>query len=162
MGLRFQPRTILTLFFILLFGYVVYAAWDMPIQAKLYPWTVGIIALTLLAYQFVREIMPSDEGNSRETGVDIDFTDEEASKAGKRKALELFGWLYGFALLLWLLGFFVSVPLMVLAYMVRHKESMVMTISLPVGCGLTTWIIFGHFLHLPFPPGIVLEALGLV
>lgn len=162
MGIRFQPRTILTLLFILVFAYVVYAAWDMPIQAKLYPWTVGLIALALLAYQLVREIMPSDTENSRETGVDIDFTDEEASREGKRKALELFGWLYGFALLLWLLGFFVSVPLMVLAYMLRHRESMVMTISLPVGCGLVTWIVFGHFLHLPFPPGIILEALGLV
>ncbi|MBT5048236.1 MAG: tripartite tricarboxylate transporter TctB family protein [Rhodospirillaceae bacterium] len=161
MGLRFQPRTILTLLFILLFAYVVYGAWEMPIQAKLYPWTVGIIALVLLAYQLIREIMPSNGGNDRETGVDIDFTDEEASKAGKRKALELFGWLYGFALLLWLLGFFISVPLMVLAYMLRHKETLVMTLSLPVGCGAVTWVVFGHFLHLPFPPGIILEALGL-
>ena len=162
MSLRFQPRTILTLLFILLFAYVVYAAWDMPIQAKLYPWTVAIIALVLLAYQLVREVMPSDTGNSRETGVDIDFTDEEASRAGKRKALELFAWLYGFALLLWLLGFFVSVPLMVLAYMLRHRESLIMTLALPVGCGAVTWVVFGHFLHLPFPPGVILEALGLV
>ena len=161
MSFRFQPRTILTLLFILLFAYVVYAASEMPIQAKLYPWTVGIIALVLLAYQLVRELMPSKDGNSRETGVDIDFTDEEASKAGKRKALELFGWLYGFALLLWLLGFFISVPLMVLAYMLRHKETLVMTLSLPIGCGAVTWVVFGHFLHLPFPPGVILEALGL-
>ncbi|MBT6431179.1 MAG: hypothetical protein HOK30_26170, partial [Rhodospirillaceae bacterium] len=70
MGLRFQPRTILTLLFILLFAYVVYGAWEMPIQAKLYPWTVGIIALVLLAYQLIREIMPSNGGNDRETGVD--------------------------------------------------------------------------------------------
>lgn len=161
MGMRFQPRTILTLFFFILFAYVVYAAWDMPIQAKLYPWTVGIIALALLAYQLVREIMPSSEANSRETGVDMDFTEEEASKEGKRRALELFGWLYGFALMLWLFGFYISIPAMVLAYMLRHRESLVLTISLPVGTGLVTWIIFGYFLHLPFPPGIILEALGL-
>ncbi len=162
MGLQFQPRTFLTLFFILLFSYVVYEAWDMPIQARLYPWTIGIIALALLAFQFVRELIPSKKASSRETGVDIDFTDEEASRAGKIKALELFGWLYGFAILLWLLGFFISVPLMVLGYMIRHKESMVLTISLPLGCGFVTWLVFGNFLHLPFPPGVILEALGLV
>ena len=161
MGLRFQARTLLTLFFILLFAYAVYGAWDMPEQAKLYPWMVGILALTLLAYQFVREIMPSNEENSRETGVDMDFTDEEASKEGKRRALELFGWMYGFALLLWLIGFYTAIPLMVLAYMLRHRESLVLTLSLPTGTGLVTWIVFGHFLHLPFPPGIILEALGL-
>ena len=161
MGLRFQARTLLTLFFILLFAYAVYGAWDMPEQAKLYPWMVGILALTLLAYQFVREIMPSNEENSRETGVDMDFTDEEASKEGKPRALELFGWMYGFALLLWLIGFYTAIPLMVLAYMLRHRESLVLTLSLPTGTGLVTWIVFGHFLHLPFPPGIILEALGL-
>ena len=161
MGLRFQPRTLLTLFFIILFSYTVYAAWDMPREAKLYPWTIGLVALTLLGYQLVREIMPSENGDSRETGVDIDFTDEEASKEGKRRALELFGWLYGFALLLWLIGFYIAVPLMVLAYMLRHKESLVLTISLPVGTGTVTWLVFGYFLHLPFPPGIILEALGL-
>ncbi|MDA1325842.1 MAG: tripartite tricarboxylate transporter TctB family protein [Proteobacteria bacterium] len=160
MGLRFQPRTLLTLFFFILFAYVVYAAWDMPREAKLYPWVVGLIALALLGYQLVREIMPSEEANSRETGVDMDFTDDEATREGKRRALELFGWLYGFALVLWLLGFYISIPLMVFAYMLRHKESLVLTISLPAGTGLVTWIVFGHFLHLPFPPGIILEALG--
>jgi hypothetical protein len=50
---------------------------------------------------------------------------------------------------------------MVLAYMLRHRESLVLTLSLPAGTGFVTWIVFGHFLHLPFPPGIILEALGL-
>jgi hypothetical protein len=161
MGIRFQPRSLLTLLFCLVFAYAIYEAWDMPIQAKLYPWTVGIIALSLLCYQLVREIMPSDKENSRETGVDMDFTDEESSKEGKRRALELFGWLYGFALILWLLGFYISVPLMVLAYMLRHKETLVLTISLPVVMGFATWVVFGHFLHLPFPPGVLIELAGL-
>jgi hypothetical protein len=161
MRLRFQLRTVLTLLFFIVFAAAVYEAWDMPIQAKLYPWTVGIIALVLLSYQLVREIMPSDKENSRETGVDMDFTDEEASKQGKRRAVELFGWLYGFALLLWLIGFYIAVPLMVLAYMLRHKETLVLTISLPLGMGFATWLLFGHFLHLPFPPGVLFEMAGL-
>ncbi len=161
MGLRFQARTLLTLFFTVLFAYVVYASWDMPIQARLYPWTIGIIALALLAYQLVRETMPSREENSRVTGVDMDFTEEEASRVGKRRALELFGWLYGFAAALWLIGYYLAIPLMVLAYMRRHRETLAMTIALPAGAGLATWVIFGHFLHLPFPPGILLELAGL-
>ena len=161
MRLRFQSRTLLTLFFTILFVYVVIAAWDMPIQAKLYPWTIGLLALALLAYQLVREIMPSAQENSRETGVDMDFTDEEASRKGKRRALELFGWLYGFALLLWLIGYYIAVPLMVLAYMLRHRETLAMAIALPVGAGFSTWVIFGYFLHLPFPPGVLLEMAGL-
>ncbi|MGB0575879.1 MAG: tripartite tricarboxylate transporter TctB family protein [Alphaproteobacteria bacterium] len=162
MGLRFQPRSLLTLCFIALFAYVVISSSEMPLQAKLYPWTIGIIALVLLAYQLVREILPPAKTETDQTGVDIDFSEEESSKLGKRRALELFAWMYGFALLLWLIGFYTAAPLMVLAYMLRHKETLVMTIALPVGTGVATWYIFGHLLHLPFPPGVLLEWAGLV
>jgi hypothetical protein len=50
---------------------------------------------------------------------------------------------------------------MVLAYMLRHKETLVLTISLPLGMGFATWLLFGHFLHLPFPPGVLFEMAGL-
>ena len=161
MGLKLQPRTLLTLFFILVFAYVLYEASGMPIQGKLYPWTIGLIAMALLIFQLVKEILPTKTDVTVETGMDIDFTEEEGSKEGKLRALELFGWMYGFALLLWLIGFYLAIPGMVLAYMLRYRESLVMTISLPLGTGVSTWFIFGHFLHLPFPPGILIELMGL-
>ena len=162
MGLRFQTRSALTLAFIGLFAYVVVSSSDMPLEAKLYPWTIGITALVLLTYQLFREILPPSKSETDQTGVDIDFTDEEASKVGKRRALEVFGWMYGFAVLLWLIGFYIAIPLMVLADMLRHKETLVMTILLPSGTGFATWYIFGHLLHLPFPPGLLLEWAGLI
>ncbi len=161
MGLRFQPRTLLTLSLIAVFAYVVIASWDMPIEARLYPWSIGLIALTLLAYQLVREILPSSEQILRETGADFDFTEEESSPEGKRRAVELFAWLYGFAALLWLIGFYLAIPLMVLLYMLRHRETRIITIALPLGAGTATWVVFGYFLHLPFPPGVLLEMAGL-
>ncbi|NKB21790.1 MAG: hypothetical protein GKS01_14960 [Alphaproteobacteria bacterium] len=162
MSLRFQPRSLLTLCFIALFAYVVISSSDMPLQAKLYPWTIGLIALALLVYQLIREILPPAKTETDETGVDIDFSEEESSKVGKRRALELFAWMYGFALLLWLIGFYTAAPVMVLAYMLRHKETLAMTIALPLGTGIATWYVFGHLLHLPFPPGVLLEWAGLV
>ena len=161
MGLRFQPRTLLTLSLIAVFAYVVIASWDMPIEARLYPWSIGLIALTLLAYQLVREILPSSEQILRETGADFDFTEEESSPEGKRRAVELFAWLYGFAALLWLIGFYLAIPLMVFLYMLRHRETRILTIALPLGTGTATWGVFGYFLHLPFPPGVLLEMAGL-
>ena len=161
MSLRFQPRLLLTLFFIALFAYVVLEAWDMPIQAKLYPWTVGLIALALLCWQLVKDVLPARKAESTHTGVDIDFTEEEASREGKRRALELFGWLYGFAALLWLIGFYIAIPLMVLLYMLRHRETLAMTVILPAATGGAAWMLFGELLHLPFPPGYLLEVMEL-
>ena len=74
MSLRFQPRSLLTVAFILLFSYIVVESSEMPIQAKMYPYTIGIIALLLLAYQLVREILPAAKTETDKTGVDIDFT----------------------------------------------------------------------------------------
>lgn len=160
MGLRLQPRSILTLFFIVVFAYIFYEARDMPPQAKLYPWTVSIIALALLAFQIVRELFFSPGEHSRETGADVDFTEEEASAEGRKRAFELFLWVYGFALALWLLGFFVAIPVMVFLYLLRHREGWIVTIVMPAVAGLATWGLFDNLLHLPFPPGLVFEALG--
>lgn len=161
MSLRFQPRTILTLCFIAVFAYVVIDSSDMPEQARLYPWTVGIIALILLAWQLLREILPSQVPESRETGADVDFTEEEASSEGKKRTLELFAWIYGFGFALWVLGFFVAIPVMVFAYLLRHREGWIVTIAMPVVAGAATWGLFNNLLHLPFPPGVLFEWLGL-
>ncbi len=160
MNVRFQPRTVLTLFFIAVFTYIFIEAEDMPRQAKMYPWTVSLIALVLLTFQLVREVFFAPPENSRETGADVDFTEEEASAEGKRRTLELFLWVYGFALALWFLGFFVAIPVMVFLYLVRHREGRIVTIAMPAVAGIATWALFNNLLHLPFPPGELFETLG--
>jgi len=161
MGLHFQLRTVLTLFFIVVFAYVVFEAKDMPEQARMYPWTIGIIALILLSWQLLRELFPTRKVETRETGADVDFTEEEASTEGKKRTLELFAWVYGFGLALWLIGFFVAIPVMVFAYLLRHREGWIVTISMPAVAGGATWGLFNNLLHLPFPPGIIFEIFGL-
>jgi hypothetical protein len=126
MGLRFQPRSLLTVFLIAFFIFIVVQSSDMPEKAKMYPWVVGLIALALLAFQLVREILPArgdEPRETRETGADVDFTDEEASPEGRRRTLELFGWIYGFTLLLWLIGFYLSIPVMVFAYAASPRRA---------------------------------------
>lgn len=160
MNVRFQPRTVLTVFFIVVFGYIFYESQEMPQQARLYPYTIAAIALALLAYQFVREVFFAPTENSRETGADVDFTEEEASSEGRKRTFELFLWVYGFALALWLIGFFVAIPVMVFLYLLRHREGWIITIAMPAVAGGATWALFNNLLHLPFPPGLVFEALG--
>lgn len=160
MSIRLQPRTALTIFFIIVFGYIFIEAADMPPQAKLYPWTISIIALGLLGFQLVREVFFSTGVNSRETGADVDFTEEEASAEGKKRTLEVFFWVYGFGLALWLLGFFVAIPVMVFLFLLRHREGWIVTIAMPAVAGGATWGLFNNLLHLPFPPGVVFEMLG--
>ncbi|MDX1482942.1 MAG: tripartite tricarboxylate transporter TctB family protein [Alphaproteobacteria bacterium] len=160
MGIRLQIRSLLTVFFIIVFAYVLYESKDMPEQARLYPYTIAIIALALLTWQIVREVFFSQTPESRETGADVDFTEEEASVEGRKRAFELFVWVYAFGFALWVLGFFVAIPVMVFLYLLRHREGWVVTIAMPVVAGGATWLLFNNLLHLPFPPGVVFEMLG--
>jgi hypothetical protein len=146
---------------IVVFAYVVYSSQEMPLQAKMYPMTIGTIALMLLIWQLAREILPAKTEESRETGADMDFTEEESTPGGKKRTLELFGWVYGFGLALWLIGFFVAIPVMVFLYLLRQRESWVISLSFPTVAGLSTWLLFNNLLHLPFPPGVLFELLGI-
>ena len=161
MSFRIHPRSALTVFFIVVFAYILYESDSMPEQARIFPWTVALIALVLLVWTIGKEVLFSHTGHVRETGADIDFSDEEASAEGKKRALELFGWVYGFALALWLIGFFVAIPVMIFLYLLRHRENWAVTIIMPAAMGIATWALFNNLLHLPFPPGVVFEMLGI-
>lgn len=162
MTVRFQARSLLTLFLMGVFIYVVAEAWDMPLQARLFPFTIGAIALGLLTLQLLREVfVPEKSGPAEHSGADMDFTEEEATREGKQRAIELFAWIFGFVLGLWLLGFYTAIPLMIFLYLLRHRESPILVVLLPVCTWALTWGIFDRLLHLPFPPGVLIEWAGL-
>jgi hypothetical protein len=161
--MRLQYRTLLTLCLIGVFGFVVVSTWNLPIQARLFPWTVGIIGLGLLALQLFRELRPAQRVEVAEaSGADMDFSADEASAVGRAKTIELFGWVYGFVLGLWLVGYYIAIPLMVLLFLLRHKESPILLLLLPIGVWIATWAIFDRLLHLPFPRGELFEWLGVL
>ena len=162
MAKNFQLRTLLTLFFGAIFAYIVSSAWTMPIQAKLFPLTIGTLSLVLLAWTLFKELRPSTVTEDGETGADMAFSADEATREGRLKALELFGWLYGFVMTLWLLGFLLSIPLMIMLFLLRHRESTKLTVILPIATWLLTWGLFDELLHLPLPEGFVFEWLGWV
>lgn len=157
---RLRRRTLLTLFFVAVFGYAVVAAWDMPIQARLFPLSIGLLGLALLLLQLVRELRPAAAAREEGSAADIDFTAEEDSAEGRAKTRELFGWIFGFVFALWLIGFLIAIPLMILLFLLRHRESALVTATLPLSVGLATWGLFDRLLNLPLPRGELFQWLG--
>ena len=156
LGIRFRPRIIFTLFLLGLFAFAVVAVRDMQFNARIYPWVIGFPAIGLLLFQLAKDLglaVPGGRSDEGVGGADIEFTAEEATPAGLRKTLELFAWIYGFVLALWLFGYPVGIPLMVFAYLRRHGESWLLSFLLPAGAFVLLWRVFDLVLHLPFPPG---------
>ena len=136
---------------------------DMPLKARIYPWAIGFPVLVLLAFQLVKELMPRASNTPQEAEVgaaDLSFTAEEATPAARLKTVELFAWIYGCVLALWLFGYFLGLPIMVFMYLKRHGESWLVSLSLPLGVWLFLWRVFDELLHLPFPAGAVFDWLG--
>ncbi|AFP30224.1 tripartite tricarboxylate transporter TctB family protein [Marinobacter sp. BSs20148] len=165
----FKP-SLVTLGLLFVFGYVVLEAVGQPIQAKLFPMTVGIIGFVLVAIQFGRELWTAwracegslaENTDPQEGATDFAITDIEKTSIGRLRAAEQFGWLAGLLGGLFLLGFYISVPLMVCLYLLRHRERPRLIIIMTVGVALVVWGVFNQLLNLPFPQGLILEWLDL-
>ncbi len=159
-----RNQNLLTFFLIGVLAYAVSGVWGMPIQANLFPKAIGILALVLLFWQLYMDMQPEDSKSKKEkddsSAADFEFTEEEALAPAKRKTIEMFGWIFGFGLGLWRLGFHIAVPMMILLFLVRHGQSWTLTLSVTLVAGIVLWSVFDLLLHLPFPPGKLFDWLS--
>lgn len=168
--MSYLPRSsLVTLGMLLIFAYVIYEAAGQPMQAKLFPMTVGILGLILISIQLARELWTAwrtddtsadRKTNQQDGAADFAITDVEKSRIGRLRAAEQFCWLAGLLVGLFLIGFYISVPLMVGLYLWRHQERPVFVIAMTAGVAAVVWGIFNQLLNLPFPQGLILEWLS--
>lgn len=172
---KFNPiGSALTVVLVLLFLFILIDGAGQPIQARLFPMTVGIIGLVLTSIQLIREIIilvkvvrggkeedTSAEDASPEGASDFAITAEEKTRAGKLRAAEQFIWLGALLLSLWLIGFHVAVPMIVGLYLLRHRESWLIVGGVTAGVAAVVLVVFDNLLNLPFPPGQLTQLMGL-
>ena len=132
-------------------------------QARLYPWAIGIPMLILA---FVQVILDLKGYKAKETSdgapVDFQFTRTIEPAVARKRAITMFSWLLGFFLLVWLLGFEYGIPLMVFGYLkIQSNESWVLSVILTVLAFVFFWVLFVKLLTLPFPQGLIFTWLGM-
>jgi len=132
-------------------------------QARLYPWAIGIPMLVLA---FVQVILDLRGYKAKETSdgapVDFQFTKTIEPALARKRAITMFSWLFGFFLLVWLLGFEYGIPLMVFGYLkFQSNETWFLSIILTVLAFVAFWILFVKLLTLPFPQGLIFTWLGM-
>ena len=75
----------------------------------------------------------------------------------RKRTLDVIGWTLGFFVAIWLLGFSIAVPLMILLYLkVAGKESWLMTAQVTFFSWLFYWGLFEKLLNVPFPEGLLI------
>ena len=114
-------------------------------KAKLFPLITLLIVLVLLMIQMVRE-------------ASIAFRNKKATEGGgtgssRTKHLTVWLWMVGTMVMFWVLGFMGTVIFLPFLYFRSQRESWWVSITLPLGCGLFFYCLFGLGLKMPLYPG---------
>ena len=132
-------------------------------QARLYPWAIGIPMLILAVVQVILDLKGIKAKQSADaTPMDYQFTKDVDPVTAKNRAIIMFSWLVGFFLAIWLVGFIISIPLMMFTYMkFQGKEPWILSTVLTVIAFVFFYGLFVKLLNLPFPEGLLITWLGL-
>ena len=161
--MKIRTQVIFVLLLTLFFALFVYQARDWRLQARLYPWAIGIPMLVLALVQLVLDLKGITPKKSQgDTPVDFQFTQNIDPTLARRRTINIFSWIFGFLAGIWLLGYSLTVPLLVFLYLkVQYREGWALSIVLTAAAWLFYWGLFDRLLHLPFPEGQLLTWLGL-
>lgn len=143
------------LFFVSLFAYVLWEAFygfgaDFP-RAAIFSKIIGISSLILALLAFALEFFQTMRG---EIGKPLGVNPGVNLALARQRTLSMFGWILGFFLAVWFLGFNITAPLATFLYLKvgvgeRWTGSLILSFLL--------WVffygLFDYFLRLPFPEG---------
>ena len=132
------------------------------VRAGLFPWVVGFPMLAFSLVQVIRELKGKVVLHSDEKGTEEE-EQEIPPEVVRRRTAGMFGWIVGYFVAIWLLGFPIGGALCsFLQLKFDSREKWFMTIILTVGLWAFIYLLFERALHVPFPDGQLFEWLGWV
>lgn len=150
---------------LIFFGYWVWEAGEWRLQARLYPWAIGIPMILLAVINIVQELRgPKEEGESASANTPADFqlTQTVDTAVAVRRTANILCWIIGFMAGIWLIGFSITVAAMTFGYLkIQSKEGWPMSLILTAAAWLVYYVVFERTLLLPFPEGQVFRWLGI-
>jgi hypothetical protein len=113
-NMKIRSQTLLSFILLAFFAVFVYTAKDWRLQARLYPWAVGIPMLVLALAQVILELKGiGPKKNENDAPVDVQFAERADPVLARRRTINIFSWIVGYIISIWLIGFSYSVPLVV-------------------------------------------------
>lgn len=141
---------------IVIFSWALWESKGFGFRAGLFPWSIGYPVLALAIVQFVLELMGKGRAGDLESEVEIDLP----KAVVRRRSAGILGWIFGFYLLIWLVGFSYAVPITTFFYLkFSGKEKWPMTIIFTVATWGFFYGVFDYALRIPFPEGLLISLI---
>ncbi|MFQ5916777.1 MAG: tripartite tricarboxylate transporter TctB family protein [Candidatus Binatia bacterium] len=163
--MKFKPQIVFDLLVLLFFAFLVWEAKEWKLQARLYPWVIGLPMLVLAAVHLGMELKGVAKKNSSASGgtpVDFQFAKGIDPVLARWRTVSIFSWILGFLMGVWLIGFSISIPVVAFLYLkVQSREGWMLSLVLTAAAWLLYWGLFERVLRLPFPEGKIFSWMGL-
>jgi len=155
MTAKLTPRMLFSLLVVVFFGFLVWEAREWRLQARLYPWTIGIPMIVLAVVNLVQELIGADKAKDSNAGpADVQFTQTENLRVTVFRTLTIMAWILGFLAGFWLFGFSLTLAVLIFCYLkFQTSESWLLSVVLTACAWLIYWGLFEYTLRLPFPEG---------
>lgn len=156
-----KGRLLFCIFLMAVAAFSIYSASGWTFKTGFFPLAVSVPLLILATVQLLQEIF-GKEDSAAGAAVDLDFASDVPAELARRRVLTTFGWIVGFILFVYLIGFPLTVPLFVLGYLKFQSE---VSWRHSVTITAITWgffyLLFERLVHLQFETGAVQTWLGL-
>jgi Tripartite tricarboxylate transporter TctB family len=160
-NLKIRPAAIFSFCALIFFIVFVYQAQDWRLQARLYPYAIGIPMIILAIIQVILDLKGVVRKETDAAPVDFQFSQNVDPALAKKRTINIFAWILAFFVGIYLLGFAITIPLLVFTYLkFQSKEKWGISIILTVCAWLVFYGLFVKLLVLPFPDGKIFTWLG--
>ena len=144
----------------LIAGYALYSATDWPFRTALFPRLIGVPLLLLALVEMGWSAFGAEKQREGHA-VDFELTTDIDPSVARRRTLTIVAWIFGFFILILLVGFPVGVPLFVFLYLkLAGKEGWGLALILTALSWLLMKGLFDWLLHIPFPEGWIQSLFG--
>ena len=175
--MKLKAKSFFSLFFIIFFTFVIIGALQYNRKARLIPLVVALPCLAMSIGQFVLDL--TGKGKGKGSSIEDDLfhgvmeklvhqeviTDNGEKKGerdrGKGKALlSISLWLLFFAALIFLFGFYITIPLYTVLFMRSKGDSWKLSLSVAAGLWLTVYLSIAVAAKLSLYEGWVFQFFG--
>ena len=129
---------------------IIQGSLQMSIRGMVFPWTVGGIGSILLVWEIIKNIRIKEDKIPKK---------EQAADLRKTYIINIIMML-AILPLIYLLGFFIAIPLHIFSFMKLNGEKTLISIWISIATALFIYFVLHVFMEIPFYPGLVFLQFG--
>ncbi|MFC1798641.1 tripartite tricarboxylate transporter TctB family protein, partial [Thermodesulfobacteriota bacterium] len=152
--MKFNMKSLVTLFLIVIFGIFVFKIKDFSFGGRLLPLVVGIPALILCVLQLIMDLR---ENAKKEKVINYNINASIVSEGSNIKAAKFFSWLIGFYIFIWVIGFKISTILFTIGFMRIEGKSKWSAVVFLTMMTMFSIFCFEYLLSLTWPEPLLKE-----